>query len=434
MLVVHSAGPLHRLKRMLMMHLNLMSWGIAATTTLAVIARPFKLPEAIWAVAGAVLLVVCGLLPAGMALQAVGKGSDVYLFLFGMMLLSELGRQEGLFDWVAVQAVNHAQGSPRKLFLLVYLSGIVVTTFLSNDAAAVVLTPAVYAAAKKARTAPLPLLYACAFIANAASFVLPISNPANIVLYGNHTPALLPWLARFSLPAVLAIGATYFLLRWSQRKELVGVCEAHVDQVPLSASGKIALLGISVTAAALLLVSAFDLQLGLPTALMGVLTVAVVLLKRRGSCWPLIKDISWSIMPLVAGLFVLVQMLDYTGVIGALSEALRDAVLRGASMTAFYCGVLIALGSNLINNLPAGLIASATIAQAHAPEKVIDALLIGVDLGPNLSVTGSLATILWLNVLRREGEHVGFWTFLKVGAVVMLPAMLLAAVARIAMG
>ena len=84
-----------------------------------------------------------------------------------------------------------------------------------------------------------------------------------------------------------------------------------------------------------------------------------------------------------------------------------------------------------MNNLPAGLIASSTVMQAHSPERVIDALLIGVDLGPNLSITGSLATILWLNAIRREGEDVGFLTFLKVGVVVMLPALVLALGARI---
>ena len=411
-----------------------MTWGIAGLTTAAVIVRPLKLPEAIWAVIGAALLVLLGMLPLDLAYSAIGKGTDVYLFLFGMMLLSEVGRQEGLFDWVAAQAVNHARGSPHRLFLLVYLSGVVITIFLSNDAAAVVLTPAVYAAAKKAKTPPLPLLYVCAFIANAASFVLPISNPANIVLYGNHTPALLPWLARFGLPALLAIVATYFLLRWSQRAELAGSCEARVEQLPLTGSGRIALAGIGVTAAVLVVVSAFDIALGMPPALLGAATAAVVLLTRRASPWPLVREISWSILPLVAGLFVLVEALDHTGVIAALSEVLRAALVRGESATALACGALIAVASNLVNNLPAGLIASATIAQAQAPEQVIDALLIGVDLGPNLSVTGSLATILWLNVLRREGEHVGFWTFLKVGTVVMLPALALSLGSRILLG
>ncbi len=154
-------------------------WAVAAGATAGVIVRPFRLPEAIWAVAGAALLIVLGLMPLKDAASAVGRGLDVYLFLIGMMLMSETARREGLFDWVAAAAVNHAKGSSKRLFLLVYLVGVVVTTFLSNDATAVVMTPAVFAAARKAEADPLPFLFICALIANAASFVLPISNPAN---------------------------------------------------------------------------------------------------------------------------------------------------------------------------------------------------------------------------------------------------------------
>jgi len=408
-----------------------MSWGIAAFATAGVITRPFKWPEAVWAVTGAILLVVLGLLPVTQALQAVAKGADVYLFLFGMMVLSEVGRREGLFDWVAVLAVNHAKGSPKRLFLLVYLVGVVVTTFLSNDAAAVVLTPAVFAAAKKAGSKPLPLLFVCAFIANAASFVLPISNPANLVLYGNHTPALGPWMARFIVPSMLSIVATYFMLRWSQRPDLQGKCKSDLEDVALSPSGQVALGGIGVTAVVLLIVSAFDIQLGLPTAILGALTAAIVLIKERSSPLPLMKDISWSILPLVAGLFVMVEMLQQTGVIAHLAHYVQAAAQRHEVASAASAGGVIAVASNFMNNLPAGLIARSTVMLAHSPERVIDALLIGVDLGPNLSITGSLATILWLNAIRREGEDVSFMKFLKVGAVVMFPALILAIGARI---
>lgn len=408
-----------------------LSWGIAALATAGVITRPFKWPEAVWSVAGAALLVILGLLPAGQALHAVAKGTDVYLFLFGMMMLSEIGRREGLFDWVAVLAVNHAKGSPKRLFLLVYLIGVVVTTFLSNDAAAVVLTPAVFAAAKKAGSKPLPLLFACALIANAASFVLPISNPANLVLYGNHTPPLLKWIARFIVPSVLSIVATYFALRWTQRHDLQGECESDLEQPPLSASGRIALGGIAVTAIVLLVVSAFDIELGLPTAIMGALTAAAVLVQKRASPFPVLKEISWSVMPLVAGLFVLVEMLEHTGVIAHLAQVLHAAAQQGETASAAVSGGIIAVAANFMNNLPAGLIASSTVLQAHSSEKVIDALLIGVDLGPNLSITGSLATILWLTAIRREGEDVSFMQFLKVGAVAMFPALVLAVAARV---
>jgi arsenical pump membrane protein len=411
-----------------------LSWGIAAVATAGVITRPFKWPEAVWAVAGALLLVSLGLLPVHLAFEAIGKGTDVYLFLFGMMLLSEVGRREGLFDWVAVLAVNHAQGSPRKLFVLVYLVGVVITAFLSNDATAVVLTPAVFAAAKKAKTAPLPLLFICAFVANAASFVLPISNPANIVLYGNHTPALGAWMMRFTLPSVLSVVATYVMLRWTQRGALAGVCEANLDAVELSSSGRVALAGIAVTAGVLLTVSAYDVPLGMPTAILGALTALVVLLLERKSPLPMIREISWSVLPLVAALFVLVEMLDHTGVITTLATTLKRATEHNELATAGWAGVIVAFGSNLMNNLPAGLIASSTVMQAHSPERVIDALLIGVDLGPNLSITGSLATILWLNAIRREGEDVSFMKFLKVGVLVMVPALVLALGARLLTG
>ena len=411
-----------------------LSWSIAAAATVGVIVRPFKWPEAVWAVGGAVLLVALGLLPVELAIRAVSRGSDVYLFLTGMMLLSEVGRSERLFDWVAVLTVNHARGSPRKLFLLVYLAGMVITAFLSNDATAVVLTPAVFVAAKKAKTQPLPLLFVCAFIANAASFVLPISNPANLVLYGNHTPALGIWLMRFTVPSLVSLGATYTLLRWTQREALSGVCGADLEPLTLPASGRVALAGIAMTAVALLTVSAFDIPLGMPTATLGALTATVVLIQERKSPLPMLREISWSVLPLVAALFVLVETLVHTGAINTWGGLLQRAAQHSELATAASAGGIIAIVSNLINNLPAGLIASTTVSQAHVSERTIDALLIGVDLGPNLSITGSLATILWLNAIRREGEDVSFMTFLKVGAVVMLPTLALALFARIFVG
>jgi arsenical pump membrane protein len=191
---------------------------------------------------------------------------------------------------------------------------------------------------------------------------------------------------------------------------------------------------MGVTAVALLVVSAFDLQLGLPTAILGILTALVVLIKERQSPVELVSEISWSVMPLVAGLFVLVEVLDHTGVIRELSALLAQVTQQNQPMTAAVSGLVIAFGSNAINNLPAGLIASATALQAHSPERVIDALLIGVDLGPNLSITGSLATILWLSSIRREGEEVSFMQFLKIGIVVMLPALMLALGSRLLTG
>jgi arsenical pump membrane protein len=405
---------------------NILVCIIAGCSTAGVIIRPFGLPEAIWAVTGAGLLVVLKLLPPADALAGVAKGTDVYLFLCGMMLLSEIAREAGLFDWLAALATRQARGSARRLFLLIYGVGIIVTTFLSNDATAVVLTPAVAAAVTTAKARePLPYLLICAFIANAASFVLPISNPANLVLYGSHTPPLLEWLPRYLLPSALSIAATYFVLRWTQRAALEQAIATDVPDPSLSDAGRVAALGLVATAIVLLAASARGLQLGLPTAIAGLITATIVLIRERKRPWKTITAISWDVIPLVAGLFVLVEALDRAGVVAALGEALRRSACP-ASGTAWGAGVLIALASNLMNNLPTGLIAAGAIHSAQLSDPVTRAALIGVDVGPNLSVTGSLATILWLTALRREGLKVSALGFLKLGLLVMPPALLLA--------
>lgn len=343
-----------------------------------------------------------------------------------MMLLADLARQEGLFDWLAALATRQACGSAGRLFALVYLVGILVTTFLSNDATAVVLTPAVYAAARAAKAEPLPYLLVCAFIANAASFVLPISNPANLVIFGSHMPPLRHWLAQFALPSVLAIAATYAALRWTQRAALRNAIATEVALPRLPPGGGLAAAGIVATAFVLLVASALDRPLGLPTFLAGGLTVATVLLHRRAAPWALLRGISWSVLPLVAGLFVLVAAVGQTGVLRAVADALQSAADRSATDGAWIAGLVSAFACNLMNNLPVGLIAGSFADGGALPAPVTGALLIGIDLGPNLSVTGSLATILWLVALRREGAHVGTWQFLRLGLIVMPPALVLA--------
>jgi arsenical pump membrane protein len=405
---------------------------IAALSTAGVMLRPFNLAEAVWAVAGAALLVALELISVSEAWSGVAKGTDVYLFLFGMMLLAETARAEGLFDWLAAVATSLARGSPRRLFLLTYGVGTVVTIFLSNDATAVVLTPAVAAAVKAAKAkSPLPYLLICAFIANAASFVLPISNPANLVIYGSRMPPLLQWLPAYLLPSLVAIVATYLLLYWTQRRALRQDLASSIPRPALSASGKLAAAGIAATAVVLLAASALGLQLGPPTAVAGAATAVAVLILERKSPWPIVKDISWGVLPLVAGLFVLVEALAKTGLIETIAALLHDGARQSTLWGGGLAGIGVALVSNLINNLPAGLIAGSAVAAMPISDQVTRAVLIGVDLGPNLSVTGSLATILWLTALRRDGLAVGFFAFLKIGIVVMPPALILALAAAL---
>jgi arsenical pump membrane protein len=342
------------------------------------------------------------------------------------MLLAEIARGQGLFDWLAARAVRHAKGSPRRLFALIYAVGTLVTVFMSNDATAVVLTPAVYTAAKAARAKPLPYLFVCAFIANAASFVLPISNPANLVVFGGHMPALSAWLTRFALPSAVAIAATYVALRFMLRDSLRGECAREAKLPYLYDAAGFATLGIAATAIVLIVASALRADLGLSTFVAALMTFVAVLLREQERPWRYLRHISFAVLPLVAGLFVLVEALDAVGLLAALSADFARLAQRSVIQASWLGGVLVALVSNLANNLPVGLLAGAALQVAQPDPRVTDAVLIGVDLGPNLSVTGSLATILWLVALRREGQEVRAATFLRLGCVVMPSALILA--------
>lgn len=409
-------------------------WAIAALSIALMLIRPFRIPEVVWTAAGAILLVAAGLIAWRLALHAIAEGLDVYLFLTGMMLLSELARAHGVFDWLAGIAVEHADGSSARLFTLIYIVGTVVTALMSNDATAVVLTPAVLTAVKRAHARPVPSLLTCAFIANAASFVLPISNPANLVVFHAAMPPLGRWLAMFAVPSVVSIAVTYLALRWYSRGDLREPCRAVDGDHGLSTAGRISLFGILAVAAVLLIASALHKDLGLPTCIAAVVVTAVVVVYERTSPMPLVRAISWSVLPLVAALFVIVEAVKTAGALQALHAALVQAMQWPAAAASLAVGGMIGAGTNLVNNLPLGLIAGATLQTAPARAVLARAVLIGIDLGPNLSITGSLATILWLIAIRREGMQVSGWQFLKAGLVVMPPALLLALAAGCWMG
>ena len=334
---------------------------------------------------------------------------------------------------MASVAEQHANGSAVRLFTLVYLVGTLVTIFMSNDATAVVLTPAVLAAVRRAKAEPLPYLFACALIANAASFVLPISNPANLVVFRGHMPPVHHWLASFALPSLLSIVSTYLVLRWCFRRELRARLPVDRERTHLTGNGRLVLAGIVVVALTLMVVSALKIDLGLPTCICGLVITAGIAARARTNPLRIVRRVSWGVIPLVAGLFILMEAIVSVGALQYTAAALAWVEKLPSALGALITGAVVGLGNNVINNLPLGLIAGSTLNSAHVQGVIQNAVLIGVDLGPNLSVTGSLATILWLIAMRREGLHVGFGTFLKVGVIAMPVALGLALVSAAVM-
>lgn len=401
-------------------------WGIAALTVALILVRPRAIPEWVWAVGGAVALVALGVISVPTALAGLARGTPVYAFLLGIITLAEIARQERIFMYLSVFALRAAGTSQYRLFALVYGVGILVTALLANDTTVVVLTPAVFSVVIAAELDPLPYAYACAFVAGAASFLLPIANPANLVVFGNMLPALGPWLAAFALSAVVAIVLTFIMLRALFARALAIPIRANAPAIAIDSRMRRALVAVVGATLGLILAAAFGFHVGYVAFAAALSAFAVVGFGDRSAAANILKHLAWQIVPLVAGLFVIVQGLDQHGALTA-ARALLVWAAHAATPWAFLAlSGSIAVADNVFNNLPVGLATGYALTGAHVAPHIAHVALIGVDLGPNLSVTGSLATLLWLIVLRRENVTITPWHFFRYGIVVMIPTLIIA--------
>ncbi|GAC1580904.1 MAG: arsenic transporter [Candidatus Elarobacter sp.] len=359
------------------------------------------------------------------AVSALVRGTDVYLFLIGMMALAEFARGEGVFAWIASRAVRAASGSRSRLLLLVYGAGVVTTAFLSNDATIVVLTPAVIAALARTDAEPEAYVFACAMVANAASFLLPIANPSNLLFFAGGMPSLRAWLTSFALASAASVVLTYAALalffRRSVRPTLV------VDDGAAPPPRALASVVLAVSAAALVLTSTRSGPLGPVTFARGAVATFVAATRERDAPLTIVRGIAWPVIVLTAGLFVIVDALDVAGA-GHLPRALYAWAAHAAPPLA-KVGVALAsaIASNVVNNLPVSLDLGKYVGAAHPPAALNAAALIGVNVGPNFSANGSLATLLWLAILRRNGVRISALRFAAVGSVVTPLALLAAA-------
>lgn len=401
--------------------------AIALLTIAGMIGRPWGTPEWAWAIAGAAAEFATGAVAGPAAWAAIAGGTDVYAFLMGVLMLAEAARAQGVFAWLAGRADALGRGSRLRLLGIVYAAGVLVTATLSNDTAIIVLTPAALALGRRIGGSPLPYLFACAFVANAASFLLPSGNPANLLLYGRGLPALGPWLAVYGLAGIAATLLTFGLLAWGSRRELTATIGAR-DERPRSTRGsRLAMWLLGFSAGALVIASALGLPLG-PTALVcGIATTALLRFVDRNVFGSVARGTAWGVVPLVAGLLVVVAALERAGATAFARRGLDAAGALPPWLGREAAGFATMLVANGANNLPVAVFAGRAFdGPGHA---LAHAVLVGIDLGPNFSVGGSLATLLWLIALRREGVAMTPLQFFFRGIAVTLPAMFVALLA-----
>jgi arsenical pump membrane protein len=404
--------------------------AILLTSLGLLLARPQRVPEWAAALGGGVLLVAIGVLPARDAIDQLAASWNVFLFFLGLGLAAATADRAGVFRAVAEAAAVFGRGSQTRLLIGLYAAGVLVTAVLSNDATALLLTPVAFAVATRLGLDARPYAFACALVANAASFLLPVSNPANLLVLSRAPLPLGQFVARLLVPSVLACGVTLGCLLVVFRAELVAPFRRlSPTSRTLDRRALVGLSGAGVLAGGYVLGSALAWPLGVVAIVGGLLLTGLDTLVAGWHPADVLNEVPWTLFPLLAGLILLVNGAEQIGLIEPLVRAVEASAalgLAGLPLATFGMAAL----ANVLNNLPAALVAASALGgltPSVERDNLAGAVIVGVNLGPNLTTIGSLATMLWLVLMRRRGLEVSTLAYLRVGIITTVPTLLAAA-------
>jgi arsenical pump membrane protein len=396
---------------------------IFLATIALVITRPRRLTEASAALLGAGAMVLAGLVSPMAAASDVAGHWNVLLFFVGLTGAAAVAERSGLFDALAGTSARISAGSPPRLLVAVVAAGAVVAALLSNDAAALVLTPVVYVLVSRFGLSPLPYVLACTFVADAASIALPVSNPVNVIVsdrLGVSAAGLVPVLLPAALASVAALLGCLFVIYRSQLPARAPLTPAPDSWASWSGVPRPLLVAFGVAVVVFAVASAADLPLGPALTAVWLILVGVEWLSKRPDR-PL-DGIGWSLLVFVASMGILVDGLSSTGITAWLAQLILGQVRDSPAAVMVVSAFAAALGSNLVNNLPAAFVfadavhgAGLSAAGTHA---AAIGTIIGADLGPNLTPVGSVATLLWFVLLRQRGLEVSTWSYIRIGLLV----------------
>ncbi len=399
--------------------------ALSAVLLLAVlgcaVVRPWGWPEAVVAVPAAILVIGIGAISLRDASAEAARLGPVIGFLAAVLVLAQLCHDEGLFHACGTWMARAAAGRPRRLLAAVFAVASLITAALSLDATVVLLTPVVFATAAMLGARPKPHVYACTHLSNTASLLLPVSNLTNLLAFADVGLSFTRFAAVMALPWLVAIGTEYVVFRRFFATDLDAGTQA-LTAAPPPEFPVFALATVVTMLTGFVVASTFGLNPAWAACAGALVLAARALTQHRTSPAAILRAAALPFLAFVLALGVVVRALLDNG----LATALAHLIPAGTGLPALlHIAALAAALANVVNNLPAALVLL-PLTTAAGPGAVL-AVLLGVNIGPNLTYAGSLATLLWRRVMRAHNHEVDLGEFTRL-SLLTAPTALAAAV------